>query len=1292
MKRVPLSIALSCLLTPAVFADEPHPPIGIPFTLEEPGFVTLVIEDANGNRVRNLISETEFSAGKQMAWWDGLDDLTPDKESAAHAIYHIAGKLVAPGSYRVRGLVRPKLDLTYEMTADTNGNPPWKTAERSSEWLANHTPPSAVLFVPEKDAPKRAGKSAPGGQIIVGSFVSEGGSGVAWLDLDGKKLHGQLWIGGVWTGATQLARDEGDKAVPGVYAYTGASWTGDKYNGNRDELRLHELVSANLAQAAPHDSRFGTGEDRRLLTTNYQLPPAPEKTIITEEHYALGGLAVHNGLLVAALPDYDRLVFVDAAAHKPLGTAQFAEPHGLAFDKQGRVLVLSGKKLVRVTLPKDLSAYLTPDESAGTSIAAGAAKVPPLPLESIVSDGLEEPRQLTLDADGSFYVSDWGESHQVKVFSPHGKFLRAIGEAGRPPVGPYHPGHMNHPNGVTISSDGHLWVAETDKTPKRVSVWTLDGNLVKALYGPTQYGGGGVVDSLDKTRFFYGDDGGGMEMKLDYEHGTSEPVSLYYRPELSPLGIDTSFENIGAGRVPQTPLHVNGKTYLTDCYTANPTGGTSTVTAWILENGIARPVAAIGRANASPLFGMNGRFCVRWKGQIVPQYSEEYTLQLSAEDGACLWIDGRQVINDWKSQQERKNTCAISLEAGKRYNIEIQYHHARANTARVSLIWSSEHQKKGVVPKDALYPTGSTSATGTGLQAEYFEGDDFSTRIAEQIDPTIDFSWGREMPAPLITERIKAFRSHLPAGVDLKKSPLTFAWSDLNDDGKIEPDEVTFLSGDPMSVTLMPDLTAVAAGGMIFKPQRFTAKGAPVYDAAKAIVLDVQPNSPASSGGGQALVGKDGALVLTTAPKPFTNYAIGGLLDGKRWWSYPNLWPGLHASHNAAMPEFPGELIGPTRLIGPPFAPGGGAGELFAINGNKGNVYLLTTDGLFVATLFRDCRSASWNAPEAKRGMAVDNLSLHEECFWPSISQNADGNIYLQAHDGCISRISGLDRIQRIPSSVVEVTAPMLREASAYFCQREAQRQSAQKPQGPLVVALRDQAPVVDGKVDDWVGASWVTINQRTSQVGDWGHRQAKTEAALAIAGDRLFVAVKTDDPKLLNNSGESLPNLFKTGGCLDLMIGTDPSAEPKRKQAAAGDERLLVTRVKGMTVAVLYRPVASGGGESVAFSSPLRTIKFDCVEDVSADVILAGGGEKEKPIAGEPVIYEFSIPLAKLGLTAIAGQSLRGDVGILAGDGVSTLQRLYWSNKATGLTSDVPSEAELTPSLWGVFEFKHQP
>ena len=1265
-------------------AGEPHPPIAIPFTLTQAGAVTLVIEDEKGDRVRNLIAETEYPAGESIAWWDGLDDLAADQDAAKHASFHIAGKLVAPGTYRVRGLVRPKLDIVYEMTANSNGNPAWATEDKASQWLANHTAPSAVLFVPEANAPARPGKPTPGGQILVGSFVSEGGSGLAWLDLNGNKVNGQLWIGGAWTAATEIARDEGEKPVPGVYAYTGCSWHGDKDSGFRHELRLNELVADNQRQAAPADSRMGSGEDRRLLTPNYRLPVTSKRSLANE--HALSGLAVRNGLLVAAVANYDELVFVDAAGHKALGAAPLADPRGVAFDKQGRLIALSGNTLVRISLPGDLRPFLVLEESEENPVTQAT----PLPAEQLITKGLEDPQQVALDGDGNIYISDWGTSHQVKVFSANGRLLHIIGDPGKPSLGPYNPKHMNHPYGLTISGDGHLWVAENDKTPKRLSVWSLDGKLVHAFYGPSQYGGGGTVDSLDKTRFFYGDEGGGMEMKLDFDNGTSVPVSTYYRPELSRIGVDNCLDG-GYNSVPQTPIHFNGRTYLTDCYTDNATNGESAAAIWLLEAGVARPVAAVGQVNSSPLFGMNATYSVRWTGQIVPSFSETYTFQMAAEKGARLWIDGREIINDWEHQPDTIDTGTIALEAGKCYDIKIEYNNnRRGGSPRAALTWSSAHQKKEVVPKSALFSPGSNRPTGTGLSGDYFEGANFAKFAATHVDAEVNFSWGKETPAPMITDRIKLFLGRLPPGTNLNRDRILFAWSDLNDDGQIQPEELTFANGDMASVCVMDDFTVADASGKVLKTEGFTRKGAPIYDASKIVALSVVANARVSSGCGQALLGKDGSLVLTTAPKPFTSYAIGGLSNDGKLWSYPNLWPGLHASHNAAMPEFRGELIGTTRLIGLPFAPGGEAGELFAINGNKGNVYLMTVDGLFVATLFRDCRTASWNAPEAKRGMLVNDLSLQEESFWPSITQGADGSVYMQAIVGCVLRVNGLDKIKRIPSSELVVNAETLQKATMYFRQCEAQRQATDKQRPALIIGLRAEPPALDGRIDEWAGANWVTVSQQTAQIGDWGHRVVKTEAALRVSGGRLFVAVRTDNANLLSNSGESFQNLFKTGGCIDLMIGADANADPKRKQAVAGDERLLVTRVKNKTAAVLYRPVAPGeGGERVAFSSPLRTIKFDRVDDVSADVVLASGVEKDAKLNMDISVYQFSIPLEKLGLNPVAGQSLRGDIGILSGDGVQTFRRSYWANKATGLTSDLPSEAELTPQLWGGFQFE---
>jgi hypothetical protein len=84
-------------------------------------------------------------------------------------------------------------------------------------------------------------------------------------------------------------------------------------------------------------------------------------------------------------------------------------------------------------------------------------------------------------------------------------------------------------------------------------------------------------------------------------------------------------------------------------------------------------------------------------------------------------------------------------------------------------------------------------------------------------------------------------------------------------------------------------------------------------------------------------------------------------------------------------------------------------------------------------------------------------------------------------------------------------------------------------------------------------------------------------------------------------------------------------------------------------------------------------------VEDVTAQIQLAGSSGN----------YEFSIPLAALGLKPQAGLSLKGDIGILRGNGAETTARVYWSNKATGITADVPSEAMLTPQLWGRVELK---
>ena len=148
-------------------------------------------------------------------------------------------------------------------------------------------------------------------------------------------------------------------------------------------------------------------------------------------------------------------------------------------------------------------------------------------------------------------------------------------------------------------------------------------------------------------------------------------------------------------------------------------------------------------------------------------------------------------------------------------------------------------------------------------------------------------------------------------------------------------------------------------------------------------------------------------------------------------------------------------------------------------------------------------------------------------------------------------------------------------------------------------------------------------------------------------------------------------------------MIGGS-NADAKRSKPADGDQRLLVTQVRGRTRALLYRQVSGTGQAGVRqpfpFSSPGRTITFDSVEDLSERVNFATDGKGN---------FEISVPLSSLGLKPRAGQTIQGDIGILRGEPGITTQRVYWSNKATAIVADVPSEAELKPNLWGRWVFR---
>ena len=181
-----------------------------------------------------------------------------------------------------------------------------------------------------------------------------------------------------------------------------------------------------------------------------------------------------------------------------------------------------------------------------------------------------------------------------------------------------------------------------------------------------------------------------------------------------------------------------------------------------------------------------------------------------------------------------------------------------------------------------------------------------------------------------------------------------------------------------------------------------------------------------------------------------------------------------------------------------------------------------------------------------------------------------------------------------------------------------------------------------------------------------------------------LTYTVRDDSPWV--NNGKDWQMLFKTGDGIDLQLGTDATANPRRGQPVPGDLRLFIAPSGKDNVAVLYRhrdPTAKAA-ENVVFQSPWRAEKVDSVKRLDSAVI------KVIRKQGEYVV-EATIPLTALGLKPAPGQKLRGDFGVIYGDteGTTNIFRNYWSSQSTGLVNDVPGEIMLNPNLWSDLLFQ---
>jgi len=112
-------------------------------------------------------------------------------------------------------------------------------------------------------------------------------------------------------------------------------------------------------------------------------------------------------------------------------------------------------------------------------------------------------------------------------------------------------------------------------------------------------------------------------------------------------------------------------------------------------------------------------FTAVWTGYLEPLYSETYTLEVQADDGVRVWIDGGLVVDGWENSEERAADAmgTVRLESGRRHAIRVEYYETKV-AASVRLFWSSPRQPKQVIPQARLFTT-LDREMGDGLRGVY---------------------------------------------------------------------------------------------------------------------------------------------------------------------------------------------------------------------------------------------------------------------------------------------------------------------------------------------------------------------------------------------------------------------------------------------------------------------------------------------------------------------------------------------------------------------------------------------
>lgn len=600
----------------------------------------------------------------------------------------------------------------------------------------------------------------------------------------------------------------------------------------------------------------------------------------------------------------------------------------------------------------------------------------------------------------------------------------------------------------------------------------------------------------------------------------------------------------------------------------------------------------------------------------------------------------------YRYEKEATNFIAKGIEFKLDYDIDL----ANRKSAEVPLFYHPHlAQTQGIIyrVKDAKGKAHEFAVSTPGQNGQR------STLIFRKTDQ------GEFVPAvglfPPIDAQIR--KRPIPMSDQLPDSKVSTGWMDKNANGRIEAEELipdiaySFLywsTGwiDPQMTILTCDMNQYPMKGI-------DDNGVPIYDFKDPRpVSNPIPVNFKSSNGGTPLIDRAGNI------SDGLNYHMK---DGRRG-SYPNRF----RRHDAPAAQR-GLIIAPFRTNGV-VEDVPGVGSITAVQGDRGEWFLMSIDGLFLSSIFQDIKGR----------VKMDENLIGGESFGGHLWRVTEGPLKdkVMLQSGNVSyrfyELINLDTIRRqtLPLNVTEDEIKRGEEIAKAARKEE-------KAEDPIILqkvaALPVSAPSPGlAKDEPLVEGATFTFVEEPGNPARWFKFSA------VLTGQELALIWQVADDTPWKNGSDTFTHAFAGGDAVDFHL-LSPSKGPLR---------ILAAKVHEKPEVILFQKKAAtpeNPQKYMVANAPGNARTFDIVKilkNAKLDVKTSGAGYTAL----------VRLPLSDVGLDADKLPTrLLGLAGVIFSDraGTNRTARLYWHDKNTSMVNDIPTESDVEPKRLGEMQVK---